>query len=1121
VACAAVEDSLLTPVVRGSLGAGAAVSVASTAARLKQADPALAAMLSDLKVTLRSDGSLALPGGIGPLLTAAGNRNVSLTSAAGKDVKQLVADAGDPVSPADVSQEASTDLSGVLPQYDEALTGTVFSDALASKVPDGSGVAGLVMDGSAPAQSMVTFLAGLSAGGNQAGGKVHAAAFGLGSILGGIVGNDLSLLNELVAKLKLKPDEPFLLAQQTDAMIEEVFIDLSQNLKMIQGSIQNVQATLADMFAAMRQGFADIDFTNHQILAGLTNVEITLGKLQYQVDLTDGDVVAFGEGQIQGQIKGTINQCLDRPARNLAPLGFTEFSDCASQFKTEAETSASNDVVEFTTPPPAAPGNGDLSADGTVATTLAAHGMDSAKNLSYLLSILHNWYGLGTDPAGLASPLVNPGVWSEVALGYRELLDEYPQFSAGDEPDLPGIEAPGQQVAQLISALQHVDPATGNNAVIEQLGTNYGAAFSRLTADINAHQANFPTGQAGADNGYGTPSAQSWAGYNPADGIDQTLPTGADPVQQVSSFASCDGGNPVNLRTPQAWQQGVILPKSWFILFNLVGAVHGSIQPLDTPICYTYSATPVPNPGCIRTDGTQCPTFDETGTLDVQFRGTDGAVHTFHHIQLGTTVLTCHGTGACSADTPTEFYNNILNTTQPFGGFSALETVLSRNGGNTQPATTDVLDTEATQILAAGLPQVYKWDVNGLTDAHTQDNPALAADAGNLTGAFELIQLAAQTLVPASSLSIRSVSDILYGQDQLPTSLTGPNNPVSVFQALAAGTGTQTLDQYASVQQGRLAQLELLLNVVLAAQQAASGGSGGGSASRASSPAGGTPPTATIATAEAPALTYSVLDQLAAGAVLDTDTVTVKSPGALASVIGASVSRQLSASSSAGAKITTWSATGLPPGLSLNRTSGKVTGKPTKTGRFTVKVTATDIVGVSLRDSGTATFTWKVLAACSTQLIGNGGLESGTAPWAITSGVRVASSKATPAFAGKWLARLGGRTAPRTDSLSQAVTIQPSSCGNATLSYELRVISSDPKTKASDTMTVQVVSSSGKVLKTLATVSNKNAAANYARFSFSLKPWIGQQVTIRFASSETLKGHATSFLVDNVAVTVN
>ena len=100
------------------------------------------------------------------------------------------------------------------------------------------------------------------------------------------------------------------------------------------------------------------------------------------------------------------------------------------------------------------------------------------------------------------------------------------------------------------------------------------------------------------------------------------------------------------------------------------------------------------------------------------------------------------------------------------------------------------------------------------------------------------------------------------------------------------------------------------------------------------------------------------------------------------------------------------------------------------------------------------------------------------------------------------------------------MTIQPS-CGAATLSYELRVISNDPKATASDTMAVQVLSSSGAVLRTLTTVSNKSAAAKYATFSFSLKSFIGQKVTIRFASSETLKGHATSFLVDNVAVAVS
>jgi hypothetical protein len=246
------------------------------------------------------------------------------------------------------------------------------------------------------------------------------------------------------------------------------------------------------------------------------------------------------------------------------------------------------------------------------------------------------------------------------------------------------------------------------------------------------------------------------------------------------------------------------------------------------------------------------------------------------------------------------------------------------------------------------------------------------------------------------------------------------------------------------------------------------------------------------------------------------DTVTVTSPGPRTGVAGKATTLQLAAKSSKGNKITSWTATGLPAGLKLAASSGLITGTPSKAGAFTVTATAKDAAGTS----GKVTFTWKVLAACGTQLIGNGGLESGTAPWTATSGVRTASATATPAFAGKWLARLGGRTAPRTDALSQAVTIQPS-CGNATLSYELRVITNDPKTTASDTMQVQVLSSAGKVLKTLTVVSNKNAAAKYAKFSFSLKPFIGQKVTIRFASSETLKGHATSFLVDNVAVAVS
>src|SRR5262249_11256267 len=153
---------------------------------------------------------------------------------------------------------------------------------------------------------------------------------------------------------------------------------------------------------------------------------------------------------------------------------------------------------------------------------LGAHGTDTQASLGYFMAILHNWYGLGTDPASLATPLVNPGVWAEVSLAYRELLDEYPQFSAGPEPDLAAIEAPGQQVAALTSALQGVD-ASGVNPAVKHLGDNYLAAFSQLIADVGQLPP-FPSGVTGPPNGYGTPSGLSWAGFDPAGGVNQAVP---------------------------------------------------------------------------------------------------------------------------------------------------------------------------------------------------------------------------------------------------------------------------------------------------------------------------------------------------------------------------------------------------------------------------------------------------------------------------------------------------------------------------------------------------------------------------------------------------------------------
>jgi xanthomonalisin len=88
----------------------------------------------------------------------------------------------------------------------------------------------------------------------------------------------------------------------------------------------------------------------------------------------------------------------------------------------------------------------------------------------------------------------------------------------------------------------------------------------------------------------------------------------------------------------------------------------------------------------------------------------------------------------------------------------------------------------------------------------------------------------------------------------------------------------------------------------------------------------------------------------------------------------------------------------------------------------------------------------------------------------------------------------------------------------ATLSLYQRIITTDPATKAYDTLRIQILTPGGKVLKTLASFSNKNASGNYRLYQFSLKGFTGQTIVIKFSSAETLRKHATSFLIDNVTL---
>ena len=87
------------------------------------------------------------------------------------------------------------------------------------------------------------------------------------------------------------------------------------------------------------------------------------------------------------------------------------------------------------------------------------------------------------------------------------------------------------------------------------------------------------------------------------------------------------------------------------------------------------------------------------------------------------------------------------------------------------------------------------------------------------------------------------------------------------------------------------------------------------------------------------------------------NTVTVTNPGTQTSTVGTAASLQISASDSASGQTLTYTATGLPAGLSIS-SSGLISGTPTTAGTGSVTVTANDTTGAS----GSATFSWTVSA---------------------------------------------------------------------------------------------------------------------------------------------------------------
>jgi Zn-dependent metalloprotease len=184
---------------------------------------------------------------------------------------------------------------------------------------------------------------------------------------------------------------------------------------------------------------------------------------------------------------------------------------------------------------------------------------------------------------------------------------------------------------------------------------------------------------------------------------------------------------------------------------------------------------------------------------------------------------------------------------------------------------------------------------------------------------------------------------------------------------------------------------------------------------------------------------------------------------------------------------------------------------------FAVKVTDSATTPTTATSSN-ATLTVGTTPTGGEKIV-NGSFESGTAPWAGSTGVIGAFAGQT-AFDGTRFAWLGGNGSTATETITQSFAIS-STATSANLTFALHIDTAETTTStAYDKMVVTVKNSSGTTLGTLATYSNLNKAAGYQTRSFSLLPYKGQTVTLSFAMTED-SSLQTSFVVDKVSVIAN
>jgi len=250
-----------------------------------------------------------------------------------------------------------------------------------------------------------------------------------------------------------------------------------------------------------------------------------------------------------------------------------------------------------------------------------------------------------------------------------------------------------------------------------------------------------------------------------------------------------------------------------------------------------------------------------------------------------------------------------------------------------------------------------------------------------------------------------------------------------------------------------------------------------------------------------------------------TNTVTVSGPGNQSSVSGTPVTplTDSASDSSSTATISSWSATGLPPGVTVNAANGVITGTPTTAGTYTVTVGATDSAG----QTGSTSFTWTVTNTVTVAAPGPESSVSGSAVSAVTVGATDSSSTATISS----YAATGLPTGLTINSSTGTVTGTPTTAGT----YPVTVTATDSASFAGTTSftwtvtnTVGITSPgnqtsvSGTAITPLSTPATDTSSTTGLTWSATGLP-AGLSLD---ASTGSVTGTPTTAGVDAVTVTV-